>query len=212
MEYFSDFITIAVVHLLAVVSPGPDFALVVRQSVVFGRKTALWTSVGIGSGIIVHVTFCLLGIGLLISQSVLLFDILKYIAAVYLLYIGYLSLKSRPAQADKFVNGSEARASQSPRKALMVGFLTNVVGNPKAILFFLFVFSAVIRPGTPILIQAGFGLWMVLATAAWFMCLSLFLTQKAVLSYLYKYAHWVERLMGAVLVALAVKIALASLE
>src|SRR5690606_2691298 len=60
---------IVIAHGLAVASPGPDFALVLRQSLARGRTVALWTSVGIGSGILVHVSYSLLGLGLLLAAS-----------------------------------------------------------------------------------------------------------------------------------------------
>jgi len=57
-NYQAEFLTIAVIHFLAVASPGPDFAITLRQSVVYGRQSALWTSFGIGVGILVHVIYC----------------------------------------------------------------------------------------------------------------------------------------------------------
>lgn len=64
-----EFGKVALVHLLAVASPGPDFAIVLRQSLAHGRRTALWTSVGVGTAILLHVTYSLFGIGLLITGS-----------------------------------------------------------------------------------------------------------------------------------------------
>ncbi|HKB58328.1 MAG TPA: LysE family transporter, partial [Lacunisphaera sp.] len=63
MNYWSEFLTIAVAHALAVASPGPDFALVLRQSLTHGRRTAIWSSIGVGCGISIHIVYCLLGLG-----------------------------------------------------------------------------------------------------------------------------------------------------
>jgi len=71
MPYLHEFIMLTIIHLLAVMSPGPDFAIVLRQSISFGRKSAIITSLGIGAGISVHVLYTLLGVGILISQSAL---------------------------------------------------------------------------------------------------------------------------------------------
>ena len=88
------FLRLAVAHLLAVASPGPDFAMVLRQSLHRGRRAALWTSVGIGSAILLHVTYSLLGIGLLLRASPVAFGIVKLAGAAYLLWIGVTAVVS----------------------------------------------------------------------------------------------------------------------
>ena len=75
--YWTEFFTVALIHLLAVASPGPDFAIVVRESVAFGRRAGIFTALGVGAGIFVHVAYSLLGIGLIVSQSIVLFNALK---------------------------------------------------------------------------------------------------------------------------------------
>jgi RhtB (resistance to homoserine/threonine) family protein len=206
MEYWSEFLTVMVVHLLAVASPGPDFAMVMRQSLVAGRKAAIWTSVGIGAGILVHVVYTLLGLGLIISQSIQLFNLIKYVGAAYLLFIGWKSLR---AQAGAEQNGDAGSTEEhySASRALRIGFLTNAL-NPKATLFFLSLFSIIIKPDTPFLLQAGYGLYMSVATGVWFCCLSLVLTQQRIRRCFARFGHWVERVMGGVLIALGLKLAL----
>ena len=208
MEYLDEFITIVIVHLLAVASPGPDFTMVLRQSIVVGRTPAIWTSIGIGIGILVHVAYCLLGLGLVISQSIMLFNLIKLVGACYLLYVGWKSLRAQPTD-----NTTEQASGNTPppgaAQALRIGFLTNVL-NPKATLFFLSLFSVVISPETPGAVQLGYGLYMSLATAVWFCGLSLFLTQSKVRNFFTRFGHWAERVMGAMLIALGLKLALAS--
>src|SRR5262245_18482005 len=84
-------LTIVSVTALVMVIPGPDMVLVLRNTFVGGRSAGLRTSVGILSGNLVHVTYCLLGIGLIISQSILAFAALKYAAGAYLIYLGVVS-------------------------------------------------------------------------------------------------------------------------
>jgi len=207
LEYSGEFITVVIVHLLAVASPGPDFAMVLRQSLVAGRKAALWTSIGIGAGILVHVVYTLLGIGLIISQSIQLFNLIKLAGAVYLLFIGWKSLRAQAATSQP---GAALAAQQDypVAKALRIGFLTNAL-NPKATLFFLSLFSVIIKPETPQSIQALYGVYMSLATGVWFCGLSLMLTQSRVRLGFARFGHWVERLMGVVLIGLGIRLALA---
>jgi len=86
-NYWPEFITVALVHFLAVASPGPDFAVMLRQALCQSRRNALLTAFGIGTGILIHVGYSLLGIGLIIQQSLVLFSILKVVGALYLTWI-----------------------------------------------------------------------------------------------------------------------------
>ncbi|MET1078300.1 MAG: LysE family transporter [Pseudomonas sp.] len=208
--YWTEFLTVALIHLLAVASPGPDFAIVVRESVSAGRRAGTWTAIGVGSGILVHVTYSLLGIGLIVSQSVVLFNALKWLAAAYLLYIGIRALRAKaadPAQADL----AQAPVERSPRAAFVSGFVTNGL-NPKATLFFLSLFTVVINPHTPLAVQAGYGLYLAVATGIWFCLVALLFSQSRVRAGFARLGHWFDRAMGAVLVGLGVKLAFTELR
>ena len=204
--YWTEFLTVALVHLLAVASPGPDFAVVIRESVSHGRRAGIFTALGVGCGIFLHVAYSLLGIGLVVSQSLLLFSVLKWLAAAYLLYIGFRALRARPADPallEALADGAE----RSGRGAFATGFLTNAL-NPKATLFFLSLFSVVIDPHTPRLIQAGYGLYLAGATAAFFCAVALLFSQRRVRAGFARMGHWFDRVMGALLIALGVRLAL----
>lgn len=207
--YWTEFLTVALVHLLAVASPGPDFAIVLRESVSNGRHAGIWTALGVGSGILLHVGYCLLGIGLIVSQSIVLFNLLKWLAAAYLIYIGIRALQARPA--DPASAELAPLATRSPRAAFARGFVTNGL-NPKATLFFLSLFTLVISPQTPLLVQAGYGLYLALATAVWFCAVALLFSQARVRRGFVRLGHWFDRLMGAVLVGLGIKVAFSELH
>jgi len=209
VNYTAQFLTICGLHLLAVAAPGPDFAIVLRQSITHGRPSALWTSVGIGSGILVHTSYSLLGIGLLVKSSLTAFTLMKIAAAAYLAWIGVKAMRAKPAAVDSIQTGTTPTPVPSGRSAFMIGFMTNAL-NPKATLFFLAVFSVVIDPQTPRLVQAGYGLWMAVMTAAWFSLVSLVFTQEPVRRAFLRLGHWFERAMGAVLLGLGVRLAFAS--
>jgi len=153
-----EFMTVALVHLLAVASPGPDFAVVVRESVAQGRRAGSWTALGVGCGIFVHVAYSLLGIGLIVSQSIVLFNLFKWLAAAYLVYLGWRALRARPMSLEA-IDGANAAVARSAWRAFVIGFVTNGL-NPKATLFFLSLFTVVISPDTPLLVQAGYGVYL----------------------------------------------------
>ena len=204
-QYWLEFLTIASVHLLAVASPGPDFAIVLKHSISFSRRAAIITSIGVGVGILIHVGYSLLGIGIVIKTTPVLFQVLSYFAAMYLLYLGWGAIRS---SAPKHLNSVEFKKTMhiiSDNKAFMVGFLTNGL-NPKATLFFLSVFTVVVSPDTPNAIKLGYGLYLAVATGIWFCVLSLFLSSKRVRLYIAKKGYWFDRGMGVVLILLAIKL------
>lgn len=208
--YWTELLTVALIHLLAVASPGPDFAIVVRESVAHGRRAGTWTAIGVGTGIFVHVAYSLLGIGLIVSQSIVLFNALKWLAAAYLLYIGIKALRARPADPAA-AEAELTREVRSPRGAFVTGFVTNGL-NPKATLFFLSLFTVVINPHTPLTVQAGYGLYLACATAVWFCLVAMLFSQERVRSSFARLGHWFDRLMGAVLVGLGIKLAFTSMK
>ncbi|MBN7820649.1 LysE family translocator [Bowmanella yangjiangensis] len=203
--YWLEFITIATVHLLAVASPGPDFAIVLKHSVSYGRRTAIFTSVGIGLAILLHVAYSLLGIGLLIQTTPWLFTALSYAAAAYLAYIGIRAMTSHSGKA------AEAQAKSghlSDKKAFVIGFITNGL-NPKATLFFLSLFAVVISVTTPLQVKLVYGLYLALATGLWFVALSFLLGSGAVRTFLQSKGYWFDRIMGILLILLAVRLVVA---
>ncbi len=199
--YAAEFAGIAAAHLLAVASPGPDFAMVLRQSLAHGRRTAVWTSIGIGSAILLHATYCGLGLGLLLRSSTEAFAALRFIGAAYLAFLGLEGLRSRARVAGPaFLGGATV---PGPRAAWLAGFLTNAL-NPKAALFFIALFPVAVSAETPKLIQAGYGLWMSLTTMAWFSLVAFFFTRESVRRGYLRHGHWIDRVLGVVFLAFAV--------
>lgn len=212
--YWADFLTMAVAHFLAVASPGPDMALILRQSVRHGRQVALLTSVGIGLGILVHVSYCILGVALLFQQNPLWMDTLQWAGAVYLMVVGWQSLRA-PAPTAAETQGAVPSGAHGSAPAIAwqpvgTGFLTNVL-NIKATLFFLALYTVVPAQGTPIGMLATYGIWMSLATAAWFAGLSLLLDHPRLAGPLQRYAIRVERVMGVVLILIGIQLLVSDL-
>jgi RhtB (resistance to homoserine/threonine) family protein len=207
MTYLPEFLTVAVIHLLAVVSPGPDFVMISRNSLLYSRRTGVYSALGIGLGIPVHVTYSLMGLSLVIARSLLLFSVLKFIGAGYLVYIGYKSLRSRPM----VTAAAPAReACDLPRlRAVRWGFLTNVL-NPKATLFFFALFTQVISPGTPRWVLLLYGVEMTVVTFAWFALVATALSHRAVKARLAVIQPRLEKVFGLLLIGLGVKVALFS--
>ena len=204
-KFYVEFLTIAAMHLVAVASPGPDFAIVMKHSISHGKKIALITSVGIGLAIFIHVAYALLGIGLIINTTPWLYDALIVFAAGCLVYIAQGAVKS-PKPAEVAV-GANVPASNdlSAKKAFFVGFMTNGL-NPKATLFFLSLFTVTVSQETPILVKSAYGVYLAVATTVWFCCLSLVLTHSRVRQLFSQKGYVFDRIMGWLLIFLAAHI------
>tara|TARA_B110000438_G_C15797202_1_gene643389 strand:+ start:89 stop:721 length:633 start_codon:yes stop_codon:yes gene_type:complete len=202
-DYYNQFITIAIVHFFAVISPGPDFTVVTKQSFLYGRKMAIFTSIGIGCGILIHMLYCIIGFGVLLASNQVLYNLLKYIGAFYLLYIGISTFKSTKSQIKKTTNAGQ----YGIKKSFILGFVTNVF-NPKATLFFLSLFAIAINNSTPIFIQIFYGIWMWIVTTIWFVIISIFFTTSLVDIFVKKYSNIINKVMGLILIFISIKLVL----
>lgn len=203
----NELLLVAGVHLVSVMSPGPDFAMVARNSLVYSRRTALLAVLGISLGIAMHVTYSLLGIGLIISQSIMLFNAIKLLGAGYLIYIGIKSLLAKKSvKPDDQPELHKAKKDLTTQQAIKMGFLTNAL-NPKATLFFLALFTQVINPATPIWIKGAYGIEMCIATFVWFAFVAVVLSGKRISNAFGRIKHHIDRVFGVVLVALGLKVA-----
>lgn len=150
-----EFLTITIFMILAAISPGPDFALVSKNSLCYSRKAGCYTSLGISFGILFHASYCVLGLGFIIAKSVWLFAIIKYMGATYLIYLGVKAMLAKRETTLEI--GSHLAKCMTNTQAFRQGFLCNAL-NPKAILFFLALFTMIATPSTSIWLQIFYGL------------------------------------------------------
>ncbi|EGN75770.1 putative threonine efflux protein [Idiomarina sp. A28L] len=202
-RYFAEFLAMAIAHALAVMSPGPDFAVVSRYSVRHGARTAIWVSAGIGIGILIHVTYSILGLALIINQTPWLYQLLLLVASAYFFWLGWNAIRSAPIPVNTGDVKIEILPVVSPARAFTVGFLTNGL-NIKATMFFLALFTSIISVQTPLVVKAGYGAYLALATFIWFASLSLMIGKTRIRSILLSHGYWFDRVMGVVLWLLAI--------
>lgn len=217
MFHPSEFLTIVIAHALAVISPGPDFAIVIRQSLHHGRRTACWTSVGIGCGLLVHIAYTLLGLGLLLRNSTVALETVRWLGAAYLAWLGVQALRSRARTADIDVGRGLASAptvdtaNPGTFSAWSTGFLVNLF-NPKAALFFVSLFPLAVSAATPRIVQVGYGAWMTVTTIGWFCLVATVFTRESVRRAFLRHGHWIDRALGVVFLGFAASLALATLR
>lgn len=196
---FAQFFSVGLIALLGAMLPGPDFAVVTKNSLFHSRKSGFFTSLGVGSAIIVHMTYCLLGLALVISSSLLLFSLIKYVGAAYLIFLGIKSLFSKQSKnifgPDHKVQKSELSNFASFRQ----GFLCNLL-NPKATLFFLSLFTVIIKPGSPMTWQLIYASEIVLIATAWFCVLTFVLSHRYIKNALEKAEKYIAKILGVFLI------------
>jgi len=195
-----EFLTVAILHLFAVASPGPDFALVTRQSLRYSRKVAIWTSLGIGVGILFHSLLAITGLVLLITSNELFSIILKIIGSLYLLYLGVNSILGSKEEG----NIEEEDTNADKLNGFLVGLITNIT-NIKAILFFVTVFSVVIDTGNNLYLLL-YGAYMALATFVWFSIISYVFTSENFKSKFSSFLGLFEKIIGFILILLSLQI------
>jgi len=194
----------AVISLTVVVAivPGPDFAVVLRNALVGGRLAGIMTALGIGLALAVHVTYAIAGIGLIVSQSIFLFNALKLIGAAYLVFLGVTMFRT----ASSYAPADPKNAGMAPWKALRWGFFTNVT-NPKATIFALSVFLQVTSPDTSVWTKIGYGAIMAGGVFLWFVLVTVFFTLPAVRQGFLKIKLWMERSFGVLLTLFGIGLA-----
>ena len=129
IENYSVFILSAVALNLV---PGADTMYILGSSMSNGRNAGILSALGISSGCIVHTLMAALGLSVLLSQSALAFNLVKYIGAAYLVYLGVQSFRSKSS----FMVEKDKTARNSNKKIFLQAVMTNVL-NPKVALFFL---------------------------------------------------------------------------
>ncbi|MDR6973632.1 RhtB (resistance to homoserine/threonine) family protein [Streptomyces sp. 3330] len=200
----TELLAVALITVLAVVAPGADFAMIVRNSYLYGRRTGLLAATGVAAGVLVHVTYTMLGVGLLIASSTVLFTLIKLTGAAYLIYIGVRTFRTR-GEVEVDLTG---KTELTPLAALRAGFLTNVL-NPKTTLFVVSTFSQVVSPGTALRQQLGYGLFMSLAHLLWFGVVAVFFSHDRMRTLMLRGQKVLNKVIGSALAGLGVSLALA---
>jgi len=203
LEYLALIGSVVIIHLMAVMSPGPDFFMAIRNALTYSRKTGIYTAVGFGLGIGVHITYCSIGLALIISKSIVAFNTIKFLGAAYLIFIGIQSILSKKDNIE--VKNTTHKNDITSLRAIRIGFLTNVL-NPKATLFFLSLFTFVIDPSTPSYILILLGFIMMVNTVLWFSLVAIFFTQQKIQKTFFRFQIIFNRVFGGILILIGLKL------
>ena len=196
---------IATIVALAMISPGPDFFLIVKNSIRYRRSAAMMSALGVILAIATHMAYCVAGMAVVITSTPWLFMLLKYAGAAYLIYIGIQALIARGGSKLDFSHVEPQQVSL--KKAFLQGYLCNLL-NPKATLFFLSIFTQALNVDSGIgekLVYAGI---IVGLSVLWWPSLVMMIQSAPVRRGLAKVQTIIDKLLGGVLIALGIKVAL----
>lgn len=205
LGFSSELVLVVVITVLAVISPGPDFAVTTRNALLYGRKPGVATAMGIASGISVHVAYISFGLGYLISQSVWVLEGMRYAGALYLIYLGISSFKT--AKQDSLIDSQPEMEMKSNHQAFINGFLSNAL-NPKTALFFISLFTQVVSVETSLYTLIGMGIFIAVAHYIWFALVAIFLTSRKFKELFSRFKASIERFIGVCLIGLGAQLAI----
>lgn len=205
--------SLAVIHLVALMSPGPDFAIVVKMATQQTRLTAVYCALGIAAAILVHTLLSLLGISVMIQQSPVAYIVVQLIGSGYLAWMGFgalasalkaLKLKRRPTTV--VTPPIDNVAQMSSFKGFKIGLYTNLL-NPKALIFFITLFTVLITPQVSYATKTAAAILLFSLSFIWFGLLALVLSKPRIQQKLLAANTIIDLLVGIIFITVAVTIA-----
>ncbi|QIR14822.1 LysE family translocator [Shewanella aestuarii] len=210
--------SLAVIHTIALISPGPDFAIIVKMATQQSRQTALACAVGISLAILIHTLLSLLGISLMIKQSPVAYTLVQFIGVSYLAWMGFHALKSAcihflnntPINQTTTTNDVATKTelhnqNMSHFAGFKIGLLTNLL-NPKALIFFITLFTVLITPEVDAYTKAAAASILFSLSILWFSLLALVLSKPKIQQQLLKATNIIDALVGIIFLSVSITI------
>lgn len=195
--------TMIVIIFLTIVSPGPDLTMVIRNSLIYSRRTGLYTALGVAVSDLIHASYNLIGFGILIIKYDWLLDVVKYLGSTYFIYLGIQGLRAKDIEIDDL--DKVHKKDISIKKAFALGLMNSLL-NPKAILFYISLFSLVIPKETQVQTQILYLFVIFIEVLLWFGFVAFVFSNGKIKEKFLSINHWVERISGGILIALGIKL------
>jgi len=198
-------LSLAIIHAVALASPGPDFALVVKLASQESRSTAIASAVGISIAILIHTILSLTGVSLIIKSSQTLYIIVQMVGACYLAWMGVSAVKGalQHWKAKVSVDNNQLKLNKlTPKQGFMQGLWTNLL-NPNAMVFFIILFSAMITPDVSMLTKLSATVIMLVLSLIWFVFIALILSKPVIQQRVQKAAPAINLFTGMLFMAVS---------
>ncbi|WEZ06895.1 LysE family translocator [Priestia flexa] len=200
----NDLLTFLLLSSFVVMSPGVDTALITKRTVSEGQASGYRMALGITTGSLVHTFAAAFGLSAILMQSALAFEIVKYVGAIYLIYLGVSSFMTRKKQETEENLKDQIKPGQS---AFKQGLLSNVL-NPKVAMFFLTFLPQFVTPGSSSIQQLlMMGVIYTFLSISWFFVYVFFINYLRSWLLSTKVQRAMDRATGLVLIGFGVKLA-----
>ncbi|WOT03900.1 LysE family translocator [Shewanella youngdeokensis] len=200
-------VSLAVIHTIALASPGPDFALIVKLSSQENRAVALASALGISTAILCHTLLSLTGLSLLIHSSEQVYLLVQLVGASYLAWMGIGAIRAALSHWRAAVSLESSGQSEAIgiKKGFLQGLYTNLL-NPKALVFFITLFSTLITPQVSLVTKGVAAALLFTLSMMWFSFIAMVLTKPKIQIKLKKATPIINLVTGLVFVTVALVI------
>ena len=189
------FAQVFIVCLLGAMSPGPSMVVVINNAIFKGRYNGILTSIGHGIGIAIYATFAVLGLGLIIKTNVIIFNGLKILSIIFLIFIGLKSILNK----EKF--NLEKKNIKENTISILQGFSISIL-NPKIFVWFIAIYSQFMSADNELI----FNIYLVsiagVIDACWYIILTLAVTSASTLRFFQTKLNFIQKFQGFFLIAL----------
>lgn len=189
------FAQVFTVCLLGAMSPGPSMALVINNAIFKGRHNGILTAIGHGIGIAVYATFAVLGIGLIIKTNILIFNSLKVLSIIFLIYIGIKSILNKQKINLKKDNIKENTVS------FVQGFSISIL-NPKILIWFIAIYSQFMSADNSLIFNVCLISIAGIIDASWYIILTLAVTTASAMRFFETKIKFIQKIQGFLFLAL----------
>ncbi|MBZ5486234.1 LysE family translocator [Halomonas aquamarina] len=197
---FSLWLSLAAICAMGAMSPGPSLALVLRHTLGGGRLPGMTAALFHALGVGFYALLTVWGLGALVTRSPEVFQAITWCGAAYLAWLGIKALRAGREGAIR-ANAVATTRRQAAREGVLVA-----LGNPKLIIFFVALLSQFVTPDMSAVAKAIVVLTAMLIDGGWYMLVAVGLSHSRVLPWLQRHAHWINRLTGVLLIALALRV------
>ncbi len=208
MDFSQTLLALATIHIFAIISPGPEFLLISRQTLAQGKRVGFLCLFGTLIGQCIHIGYSAFGVAELVSGSLTVLWAIKIIGGAYLIYLGISALKSRPQNKEE---ETTALAPITGRRSVWDGFLCDLL-NPKATLYYVSIFTFMLSPELSASQISTCIALMFFIHMGWFVLVILLLSNPKI-NRLYKsFTLWIDRVLGGAMVAVGLRIMFARVQ
>lgn len=199
---FSHWLTIASICVLGAMSPGPSLAVVIKNTLEGSRWHGMMAGIGHGIGVGIYATVSVLGLGLIIQSHPTVFQLFQLLGAAFLFWLGVQALRSTEAP----LPDTAVETQSKPQQAFVSGFLIAFL-NPKIAVFFIALFSQFVDPQSTLAVKLLYSTTAGVIDLAWYCLVAVAFGHSYVNTFLKRWMHRIEQILGVILIALGVRLA-----